>query len=268
MVLKATHADTGDEVRLFQAEQSERSNRGEVTVTPVPGDSTSEVILSDFKSDERGTITGVASANRLSNLADFSNDRLTALYEYANRLMLLVPISPGSGWQLSDDPRSETVNAIFKKVRWQKQRGEPYTLQYSAEFDVGEGIGDAEIPLTPSVSPTKDVSLDGQNLGPLENWSQSKEVESNVFEKVVEGENTIVTQSGPVRRIEVSGEPTTNRDDIDDKIKSLKGTDTTVTYQSTTGETIEVIVDEYTSRRESSIEGRGNFELSLVEGQT
>jgi len=183
-----------------------------------------------------------------------------------------VPVNPGPGWDLSDSPRNETIGVVFTNVRIQFNEAEPFTLQYSCEFDRGEGINPtATIPSVASVSPSSSATLDGLDLGPLVSWSETVQQETKVtaitFERIEN--NTIVTQAGPVRRITISGRPTDNRDTIDDKAESLKGTDTTVSYSSPRGISRQVAVNSYTSTRESTTSSEaGQYDLELIEGTT
>jgi len=271
------HIDTNDSVTLLQGRTSERSVGGETTINPTPGDDTQDAIIADFKHAEQGTITGIATGNALANSNIVSSsDRRTALAEYAQLLHTLIPINPGSGWTITDSPRSdETVDVVFSRARWQINEADPFTIQYSVEADVGGGLGGsaaADIPSANAASPQASATLDGVDLGSLESWSEIQRQETRVtaltFEDVQN--NTITSKSGPVRRITISGRPTTNRDTIDDKIQALKGEDKTVVYQSAfPGESVDVVVDSYTSTRESTFEsGFGEYNLELVEGST
>jgi len=268
--MKATHADTGDTVELLHAQESVREIRGDLTKTPVPGDDTGSVLLADLKASEGGTLTGIATANYLSNQSQFSDDRLTALTEYSQRLMLLVPIRPGTGWTLTDEARDEEINVVFKNVRWQRNEADPYSLQWSCEFDRGEGIGAADIPSPGLASPRSSATLDGVDLGALQSYSEKTEQETKVYELTLEdiGSNSITTKSGPVRTATIRGRPTGDaRDEIDSKIESIKGADQTVTFESPTGEDYQVVVETYEGTREARSTELGEYRLTLVEGE-
>ena len=269
-MFNVSHIDTSDEVTLYNADEAELSIRGDLKVVPTPGSGTADSILSDFKAAESGTITGVAPANRLSNQSEFSDDRLTAMYEYAQKLLTLVAVNQGAGWTISGGPRSKSIDVVFNKARWQKNAGDKYNLIYSVEFDRGEGIGDPNIPSPKSVSPVSSATLDGVDLGPLESWSQSVTQETKVYELTLEdlANNSIVTKSGPVRRVEITGNATDTRDTVLDKIEGLKGQDVTVPYQSPTGETFDVAVDEFDDKRDSAREEVSDYNLTLIEGST
>lgn len=274
MPITATNIDTTDTVELVQGQRSERNIGGQTNVNPLPGDTTDEALLTDFKAEESGTITGIASANALADGSIVSSsDRRTALAQYAELLLTkLVPVNPGPGWDLSDSPRNETIGVVFTNVRVQFNERQPFTMQYSCDFDRGDGINStATIPSVASVSPSSSATLDGVDLGPLESWSETVQQETKVTALTFEDieNNTITTQAGPVRRITISGRPTTNRDTIDDKAESLKGSDTAVTYSSPRGVSHQVIIESYTSTRESTTSSElGQYNLELIEGET
>lgn len=271
MPYELNFVDGAQTIRLWNARVTERNVSGETNAQGIYYSGSDETLISDFKSKEEGSIVGTASANRLSNQSEFSNDRVTALGEFVQKLMTAVAPKQGTGWELTDPSRGDTINLYVESVEWQRNEADPYQCQYTVNWKRGQGMGSGELPGAGPVSPQSTATLDGVELGALQSWSEKREQDLKVYALTLEdlSNNTVRVDSGVKRRITIRGRPTDTRNDIEALAENLKGSDETVTYQSAfPGEAIEVALESYDSTREQQWTNLGEYGMQLIEGTT
>ena len=269
MPYELNFVDGSQTIRLWNARETERNVSGETNAQDIYYSGSDETLISDFESKEEGSVVGVASANRLSNQSEYSNDRVTALGEFVQRLMTACAPKQGTGWELTDPSRGDTINLYVENVQWQRNEADRYQVQYSFDWKRGRGMGSGELPSPGPVNPQSTATLDGVDLGALQSWSEKRKQDLKVYALALEdlSENTVRAKSGVTRRINIRGRPTDTRNDIESLAESLKGSDQTVTYQSAfPGEEVEVALESYDSTREQQWTEMGEFGMQLVEG--
>jgi len=272
-VIEATHADTGDVIPLYGGQEVERNVRGKTQVQSVYLNDTGENLISDLTAYEEATLTWLASANRLASLDAYSDDRRTARAEYAQQIHRLVPPSQGGGWEFSDTSRGEKINGYFENIRWQVNEAEPYVISCNAEFKRGDGIetAEADIPSAGPANPTDTATLDGVDLGAFVSWSEKVKTTVKGYDLVFEGpdQRTLRETEGITREITLRGKATDTFADIEAVIDANKGQDVTVPYQSAfPGEEVDVVIKDWRGTRRQEHEQMGEYDLTLVEGET
>jgi len=271
--VEATQIDTGGVVPMHGAQQVERNVRGDTQVQSVYLDDTGESLISDLTAYEEATITWLATANLISGLDAYSDDRLTALAQYAQQVHQLVPPSQGNGWELSDGSRGETITGYFEKASWQINEAEPYVISCDAEFKRGSGIetDGANIPSANPSNPGGTPTLDGVDLGYLESFSEEVRTKVKGYDLSFEGpdQRTLRETEGVTREITLTGKATDTFADIEAVVDANKGRDVTIPYESAfPGEAVDVGVKDWRGTRNQEHEQMGEYDLTLVEGVT
>jgi len=268
--LSVENIDTGDSVKLINTQDSQRRIEGETDARALYFSESSRSLLVDLRARESDEITGLASANRLSQMSGYSSDRRTALAEFAVDLQRLVAPKQGTGWTITDTSRSRTVSGYLESAQWTLNEADPYTLQWALRFRVGEGIGSADVQSRRSVSPDSTWTLDGVGLGTMQTIREDVQQEIEVYDLARAGpeEATVRENSGVLREIQLRGRKVNNASALDDLIADSKGNQQTLTYISPfPGESVDVAIDTYRSTRRQ-VNNTLEYDLTLVEGQT
>lgn len=266
-------SSSGTTVDLWQVQEDQDSRDGNVDVADIPSFDADESYVSGLTQQHEGTLSGLATGNRLSRQSGYSDDPVTALAEWVQRVMALHNGQQGTGLTLTHDVRNQSVNVVLSTFGWTRTAGDSLELEWNMEFRIGEGVMVDGETAANTAAPSSTWSLDGRDLQhPMqyrEEKSQRVEVAEMAYADSPE-ENLVKDRSGVTRSITITGRHTGSRSErkaFDDHLRSLIGQDQIVTYQSAfPGHALDVMVNRYDSLLEAGITRQGRYQLELIEG--
>lgn len=228
---------TVDGVRLWGADESTRATEAQLDVTSVPSQGSDETLLVSLESAGRATLTGRATGLRLTGRAGYPADPYAALAQWILEFQSLAAAEQGGGWQLADDERDDTIQAVVEGVSWSTAAGAPHEASWSLDAVRGEGVFVDETRSVDSATPGTTTTLAGHDLGTIDErqTERSLDVEATPIALADESETVIVPQSGIVTEITITGRKAGTQSALrtfDDALRGLSGTQNTVTYQT------------------------------------
>lgn len=223
----------------------------------------------------RGTVTG---PRRARNDPD-TNDFRQALANYVTRLEAHVTeFQGGDGYTFEDDVRGESMPVVYSSVEWSISGGEPYQVDFTAEFDVGQPAMDVrELDYSPPT--TQDLGgvaarVGGYDLPGLRDLRvrRSFGVSVNaIYNKSSAANNDIIQNEGERREVTFKGTHTgtkSERATADANLESLIGGGQVALETAFPGYTLDGFVTGYDPSLETRHGGnKHHFELSFMEGR-
>lgn len=272
-MIELTSSTGNRTTRFWQAQDDSRQIDGETDVFQTFGRRPDAAILSQLEAVESYTYTGIVTGNRLSQQAGYSNDPVTALAEWTAEAETFIDARQGDGHTLTDNERGETLNGVVTSFGWQRESGAELELRWDLEFWRGRASMRSEDQSIPNVSPSSTATLDGWDLGDLKSWRSDLQQTFEPFPVAYPspGENELKSNGGVVRKYTIRGQiiGTTDANSFDSHIRSLAGSDTTVTFEEPfPGRSMTVMVDTYDSIREAGVPRFGTYDMTLIQGVT
>lgn len=265
---------TVDGLQLFNTQESQSETETNVKANAVPLMDGSDTIITALEAQESPALSGRATANRISNLAGYSNDPETALSDWVQRLESLCQSEQGAGWTLQDDERNRSIQFIVDEVSWTYSYGAPYQVEWVVEGVRGEGILEQVARNPSSATPNTSASLDTLDLGSIEEFQMRRQMEVNTIPLAYgDSSNTVVTpDSGVVREVSWSGVKTgsmTALRSFDDSMRGKLGSnqDSTLTT-AFPGNQYNVIVGNYNSTIAAGSPHKLRYTATTYEGIT
>lgn len=262
-----------DQLTLYQAQETNRSIQGNVTVKSPFNTSAENTLLTGLEAQERVDYDGLVTGNRLSSLPEWPDDRVQAIAEWTANFEAFVNGKQGTGWSFEDTDRDRDINIVIETAGWQRSRAAKYEVEWNLSAIRGNGQMEQETPAPGPVNPTQGATLDGYDLDDVQQTQLRKEQPFSIFTKAFAdpGSNGVKADGGPVRTFTLTGQIVgeTYRNTFDDHIRSLVGSDTIVEYESAfPGRTTEVMVRDYESTRSAGITRLGEYAIEVVQGKT
>lgn len=273
MSLLLSDPASGTELPLWQASDFQDERSAALNVTPITGTDSEQAFLTSLEQDARATLSGRATAPRLSRDGRFSSDPGLALAEWAVQFLAFVNGGQGDGYTIERQYRNDSVTGFIETAEWTYAGGEPYDLRWNLSFVRGQGTG-----VTNSVAASVgnrggQLELDGEPLPNARELqiekSQSVEVFRRAFAENAD-DNDLFSDGGARRRIAVTGDVTGDaaaRNQFTDTITQTLGQDELVDlFDPFTGKTFTGMIDTYDDIDESGRTRLGEYALEFVEG--
>lgn len=256
--------------RLWNVQEDISKSKGNVRTDSVYGEDSDLTLLTGLERLEKITMTGTATAIRLSKQAGYSSDPNTALAEWVAEMETFINANQGSGYTLTNNERSDSKNVVIESFGWQREPTAKYEVSWDMTVHWAQGMM-SDISSSPApVFPSSSWSLDGIDLGNqvMIRHDKQQSFEPYPVSYAGPGENEVLAQSGAVRQISIRGSKNENRNSFDDNIQALIGQDTIVTFsEAFPGRDLDVMVKEFESTREAGYTRIGEYSLTLIEGQ-
>lgn len=273
--LTIENTETGDDVELYNVQESQRQIAGDTSVDSLFNSERGDALISQLTGSETAVVTGLATGNRISKNVEYSNDPEVALAEWALDLEATCHSRQGDAHTLVDDDRDDTRKVIVRDVMWQREQGSPFEVQYAATLGFGDSPVSFDAPDTETANPSSAATLDGVDMGTIA--MKMVEIEQPVdkfslaFAEEFDQANSWVADGGSTRSFTVTGEITgaTERNDFDEHVRSLVGNNESVTYtEAWPGRSLDVVVGDYESTHEAGNTRLGSYNITLIEGRT
>lgn len=272
---KIVDRDYDDETFLYNIEQNMVTQRSNPEVEAVPTEPSTDTFIVDLEKEGRLRITGRASAFRIARNPKYADDPLTALAEYAARLLAHVNGKQGVGWEIVNDYTDRTIPCIIESVEIIKRRGEKYEFEYSIGVRVGDGMNPSARLVPPPVDPSGEATLAGEDLHEIEEMFMTKQqkLRTHTYStpRPVE-KNEIEALSGARREVTIRGNVPGDesvRKSFDDAIRSKIGENETVAFDSHfPGVSYDVTVVNHDGTREAGRTRIGQYNIEVIEGTT
>lgn len=265
--------DFDEETFLYNAQQNMATQKSNPKVDAVYSRPSSEAFIVDLEKEGRTQINGRASAFRIANNPDYSNDPLTALAEYAARLLAHVNGNQGVGWEVINDYTGRTIPCVIESIEIIRRRSEKYDFEYSMTVLTGDGMMPTRRLDPETADPSTTARLAGEDLHEIEEMMITKKqrirVHTYATPRPVEA-NEIEARSGAQRNITIRGNipgDESVRESFDTAIRSKIGVNETSTFESPfPGEDLDVVIVNHDSTREAGQTQIGKYNIETVEG--
>jgi len=273
--LHLTSASGSKQVDLWQVQKDDEKRAGNIEVGATPSFDSDEAFLSGVTQQQGSELTGKATGIRLSNQSGYSNDPVTALAEWVQKVMSLINGKQGTGFELVHDEREQTLNVGLVNFKWTRTSGAKFEVNWRLTYRIGEGIMVQEDTAPNPANPSSSWSLGGVDLQYPEAYFEEK-FSGVVTEPVAFAssptENLLSTFTGASRKVVISGTYTgtqEKRNEFDRSIRELIGQDNIVTYSSAfPGHELDVMVSSYESTRQAGTTKKGDYFIELFEGKS
>ena len=272
---KIKNRDFNDETFLYNVQQNMATEKSNPEVDAIYSRPSNRAFIVDLESEGRTQINGRASAFRIANDPDYSDDPLTALAEYAARLLAHVNGQQGVGWEVVNNYTGRTIPCVVEQVEVIKRRAEKYEFDYSITVLTGDGMMppkslDAEL-----ADPSTSARLAGEDLHEIEEMLITKKqrlrVHTYATPRPVEA-NEIEALSGAQRSLSIRGNipgDESVRKSFDDAIRSKIGVNETSTFESHfPGSNLDVVIVNLDGTREAGQTQIGQYNIEAIEGIT
>jgi len=272
---KIVDRDFDDETLLYNIDQNAATRKSNPEVDAIYSRPSKNAFIVDLEQEGQLQVNGRASAFRISNDPDYSDDPLTALAEYAARLLAHVNANQGVGWRIENDYTGREIPCIIENVEIIRRRAAKYEFQYAITVRTGDGMM-TPWSLDPELAdPSGGARLAGEDLHEIEEMMISKRQRLRTHPyatpRPVEA-NEIQALSGAERNITIRGNVPGDesvRASFDESIRSKIGVNETVDFESPfPGETLEVVVINHDATREAGQTQIGQYNIETVEGTT
>lgn len=262
-------------VELYQAQESERASEANVNVTSIPMEAAEDQIVTALERQKSPSLSGTATGIRLSGLSGYSSDPQTALAEWVQQFESLCNEAQGSGWTLTDDERNDSIQVVVSEASWTRvETGAPLEVAWTLQCEVGEGVLTDQARSPTSATPNSAETLDGTDLGSIDEKRTATTVEMEVFPIALgdASDTILIPEGGQVREVTISGRVGGSKSELrsfDDTMDALVGGNTQATYQTAfPGTTHEVVVGGYASTFAAGDPHTLRYTLTLHEGLT
>lgn len=128
-----------DQLTLYQAQETNRSIQGNVTVKSPFNTSAENTLLTGLEGQERVNYDGLVTGNRLSELAAWPDDRVQAIAEWTANFEAFVNGKQGTGWSFEDTDRDRDINIVIEAAGWQRSRAAKYEVEWNLSAIRGNG---------------------------------------------------------------------------------------------------------------------------------
>lgn len=266
--------DSTDETYLWNVDEHVGNRRADPDVDAIYSMQTDETFLVGLEEQHSFRITGEASALRLAGHSRYSDDPLTALAEYAARLIAHVNGNQGTGWMLVNEFTESEMPIVIEEVDIIRERGSKYSFDYQVVAHVGSGMMPIRALDPASVNPQTPAKIAGQEMHEIEQQmiAVSQELRTHTYAIHAVEENEIEARSGALRTFTIQGAipgDEAYRQSFDEEITSRMGQNVMTTYESAfPGETVDVMIGSFDSTREAGRNQHGSYFLELFEGTT
>ena len=261
-----------DPVYLWNVQQAVPRRQSHPDVDAIYSQDSDKAFLVGLEEQESIRINGTASAFRISNHGNYSDDPLTALAEFALELLAFVNGAQGVGWHVINEYTGRKVPAVVERVDISTARAEKYEFSYSMGLRAGQGMM-PDSPLSPGVAdPSTTARIAGEDMKEIEEMMITKRQHLEVRTYAIHDfwENDVQARSGAVREFHIRGVypgDEADRKQFDDAIRVRTGQNLTVDFESAfPGETYETMIADYESTREAGNTQIGEYLLELTEG--
>lgn len=263
-------------IHLWNASNPSRKRQANPTVDSIYAHDSDETFVVSLEEKGKDTIPGRASAFRLAKHSQYSDDPLTALAEYAARLLAMVDGQQGIGWTVYNDWSGRQTNVVVESVEVIRRRAEKYEFEYSISLRTGESINPFA-PYSPeAVNPQDLAKFDGQTLHEVEEMRISKKEKQETYAYITAGtsftveDNEIMSKTGAMREIQVKGTvpgDEATRKAFDDFMRTRLASDTAYPFENAfPGSTWQSHIVNYDASREAGVTQTGSYNAELVEG--
>lgn len=266
-------------LRLWNAQEDSIENEVGMVESSLFSRDTDEVFLLPLTVADEQSPNGICTANRLTGQSNYSNDPLTALGQFVNRLESFVDAKQG-GYSLSNDNRSRSIPCALRSASWEYRSGEPHQVEWSIEcvrgrdfhFSFGSSSGPE------GTNPSTSASLAGYDLGELNSYRVTREQSLSTVEipqldrlDVDLDDNMTMMRGSPVRRIRIEGTKIGTESELASFEEGLRGQagnimETVSFSEAFPGRDMQVAIADFSATRESGEVRRSHYRLELVEG--
>lgn len=270
--VKIIDRDFGDETLLFNVQENMNTRRGKLNVNAIYSEPSAETFIISLEEQGQLQINGLASGIRISGYDRYSDDPLTALAEYAARLLAHVNGQQGIGWTVENSYTGRSIDCVVESVEIIRERTEKYEFEFALTVRVGRGLMPAS-PLKPErADPSTTAKLAGQDLREIEQLmiTKSQKVKVHTYALHDADENEVEAKTGARRRITLKGNVPGDEADrkvFDTELRAKIGENNTATFESPfPGGNYDVVVENHNSTREAGVTQLGKYSIEVVEG--
>jgi len=267
-----TDKNSSFSLTLYNSQQAQDNRNAGLNVTAPTFQDSDATILTALEQQGRATISGVATAPRLSRQAAFSADPRTALAEWYAKLLAVVNGRQGSGYTIDVPSKNTTYDGLVQTAAATVRGGEFLQVDWDIEFVRGVAVDVQSDPSPVSVSPGE-YRIASTVPDAITEWqvedSQGVETYRRTFAENG-GDNDLGSSVGATRRIRVIGQvdgTVAERNQFDADITDTLGQDTLITLRDAlTGRTFEGMLDSYDATDESGLTRLNEYAIEFVEG--
>lgn len=265
--------DYGDETPLFNVQQNMATRRTDPYVDAVYSRPSEDTFIVSLDREGQFQINGRASAFRIAGHPDYDDDPMTALAEFAARLLAHINGNQGVGWTVVNEFTDREIDCVAEQIDVIKRRSEKFEFDYSLTLRAGSSMMppkrlDPEVP-----DPSGDPRLAGRDLHEIEEMmvtkSQQVKVHTYATPRPVEA-NEIEALSGAQRQITIRGNipgDESVRREFDEGIREYVGTNQETWFESHfPGDNLRVVVTEHDASREAGQTQIGQYNTTMIEG--
>ena len=234
-----------------------------------------ETFIVDLEKEESVKLGGTASAFRIAQNSNYSNDPIIALAEYATRLLAHVNGGQGLGWEIVNNYTGRTLPGCIESIDISRERGAKFEFDYTLSLKVGNGINQYRSLNPETVNPSQTATIAGKDLHEVEQLGISKQTKMRVYTYATPRPvtaNGIESKTGAQRDITIRGNipgDESDRQAFDDEIRSKVGVNETVTLQTAfPGTSYDVVITNFEPTREAGTTQIGGYSIRATEGTT
>jgi hypothetical protein len=273
VTIELSDPDFGTTLELFQSQEAQVSTVGAVDATPVQGEDSDQTYLTSIEQSGTLRYSGVVTGNRLSTLAAYSNDPVTALAEWVLDAERYVDGAQGSGYEFTDTRTGRTRQGVIESFEWTRTAGAPLDVEYNLAVTLGEGADPTELSEPDAIGSATALSVDGETIDTYREIQVSKSEETDPFRRAFATspeDNDVLTDGGATREITVVGRVSGLKADrlaFDDALRSSIGQDEFITVKEPfTGRTFQGMINDHEASDEAGITRLGDFAVTVIEG--
>lgn len=271
-----TDKDGSETTFLFNTEENMNQRDSDPTVDAIYSFNSDQVFIVSLEESAQFEIRGKATGFRIATYSGYSDDPLTALAEYAARLLAHVNGNQGTGWTLENTYTNVTLDCVIEEIQIIRRRSEKFEFEWNLTARAGRGMMPHQTLSPETVNTSTTATLGGTDLHDIEELMITKSQRLRVHTYVTAGtalsveDNEIEARSGARRDVAIRGKVPGSesvRDSFDTNIRSYIGTDNTETFDSPfPGQDYTVMVISHDSTREAGITQVGDYYTEVVEG--
>lgn len=209
MALTLSDKDGSFSMPLYNAQDLSDSRDADVDEFPIIGFDSDTNFTSSLDFAGQVTITGNATAFRLSQESQYNSDPETALAEWYADALATVNGAQGEGYTLSRDYRNDSFSGLITEFQITQRGGEPFELAWNLSMRRGVAVDPYEAPNPVTVSPGGDYTVAGETLSGIREWSVSKTQSVGEYRRYFADtaeENDLLSEGGASKKLTVVGE--------------------------------------------------------------
>lgn len=258
---------------LYNVQENMRTRTSDPSVDSIYSRDSEETFIVSLEEKGSVRIKGTATGVRLSGDANYSNDPLTALTQYVERITAYANPKQGIGWEVVNDYTGRTIPCIVEQVEIIMRRGEKYQAEFTIEVLRGDGMMPQQDISTGAVSPSTTSTLAGQDLHEVEELLVNKRLKMRQHTYALHDadENEVEARSGARQDFIIKGNvpgSESTRKTFDDNIDGPIGNNESVTYSSGfMGKDYNVVIQSHDSTREAGVTQLGGYYIEATEGK-